>query len=100
MGSLLGVAALLVAIALFARTWRGRLVERRQPGRHAEQPICITDYREMDAAIAVQTCRCGGHYEVRGEGPGPIQSQRVARLQCRRCDREALLHFDVSHVTH
>ncbi len=100
MGSLLGAVALLVAIALFARAWRRRLAERHQPGRGAAAPICITDYGEMDAAIATQVCRCGGRYDVRGEGPGPAQHQRVARLQCRRCEREALLYFDVGAVRH
>ena len=100
MGSLLGLVALLVAIALLGRAWRCRRVERAQPGRRPAQPMIITDYGEMDAAIGLQTCRCGGRYDVRGEGPGSAPQQRVAHLQCRRCERDIALYFDVSRVPH
>ena len=66
----------------------------------ADMRIAIADYGEMDLAVAAQTCPCGGLYTVRGEGPGSTPGRRVAHLECRRCEREAWMYFDVSQVRH
>lgn len=100
MGSLLGIAALVAAIAVGLRLWRRRAAERAQPGRSPDRPIPIRDYGEMDIAIRLQTCPCGGHYALRGEGPGAAPQLRIAHLECRRCEREAAVYFDVSQVLH
>lgn len=100
MGSLLGLVALAAAVAAGLR-WAGRRArERGQPGRDPARPIAIHDYGEMDLAIAQQRCSCGGRYAVRGEGPGNPAQVRVAHLECRRCDREAWVYFDVGGVRH
>ena len=49
----------------------------------------------------MQTCRCGGHFIVRGEGPASHPTGlRVAQLECRKCERQQRLYFDVSTVRH
>ncbi|MBX3027881.1 hypothetical protein KF840_23555 [bacterium] len=100
MGSLLGLAALIAAIAVALRALRRRAAERAQPGRSPERAIAIHDYGEMDFAIGLQTCPCGGRYALRGEGPDATPRLRVAHLACRRCEREVALYFDVSQVLH
>jgi hypothetical protein len=99
MGALLGLAALVAVIVVGARLLQQRAVERARPGATPTTAIPITDYGDMDLAINLQTCRCGGHFVVRGEGPGS-GSLRVAHLECRKCEREQRLYFDVSTVRH
>ena len=101
MGSLLGLAALISAIALGVRLVQRRAAERARPGATPATAIPIAGYSDIDAAIGTQTCRCGGRFVIRGEGPAaPPGSLRVARLECRRCEREQRLYFDVSTVRH
>jgi hypothetical protein len=101
MGSLLGLAALIAAIAVGLRVMQQRAAERARPGATPATAIAITDYRDIDVAVRMQTCRCGGRYVVRGEGPvsGP-GSLRVTHLECRRCERGRRLYFDVASVRH
>jgi hypothetical protein len=107
MGSLLGVTALIAAVAVGLRVLQQRAAERARPGATPTTAIAITDYSDIDVAVRMQTCRCGGRFIVRGEGPvagnGPVgrpTSLRVAHLECRRCEREQRLYFDVSEVRH
>lgn len=99
MGALLGLAALLAAIVLGVRAWRRRAAVRAQPGRRRSHPIPIQDYGEIDLAVRLQRCACGGGYGVRGEGPAAA-GLRATHLECRRCEREAVLYFDVREVRH
>jgi hypothetical protein len=99
MGALLGLVALLAAIALGLRALQRRAVERAQPGRRPEQPIAVSDYGEIDLTVRLQRCPCGGHYSVRGEGPSG-DGVRVTHVECRRCEREAAIYFDVRGVLH
>jgi len=104
MASLLGVAALIAAIAVGLRALQQRAADRARPGATPTTAIPITDYSDIDVAVRMQTCRCGGRFVVRGEGPaagdGPNTSLRVAHLECRRCEREQRLYFDLSEVRH
>jgi hypothetical protein len=101
MGSLLGVAALIAAVAVGLRLLQQRAVERARPGASPANAIPITDYSDIDVAVGMQACRCGGRFVVRGEGPvSPPGSLRVAHLECRRCEREQRVYFDVSAVRH
>ena len=100
MAGLLGLAALIAAIAVGLRLLRRRAAERAQPGRSPDRPIAIRDYGEMDFAVGLQTCPCGGRYALRGEGPGAGTQLRIAHLECRRCEREVSVYFDVSQVLH
>jgi hypothetical protein len=99
MGSLLGVAALIAAVAAGLRLLQQRAVERARPGATPARAIPITDYGDIDVAVGMLACRCGGRFFLRGEGPAspPL---RVAHLECRRCEREQRVYFDVSAVRH
>jgi hypothetical protein len=101
MGSLLGLAALIAVIAVGLRVLQQRAAERSRPGASPATAIPITDYGDIDVAVRMQTCRCGGRFSVRGEGPasGP-GALRIAHLECRCCEREQRLYFDVGTVRH
>jgi hypothetical protein len=98
----LGLAALVAVLAVAIRLIQQRAVERAQPGRSRETAIPIEDYGDMDLAVRMQTCRCGGRYFLRGEGPLPDADRpmRVAHMECRRCERQQRLYFDLSAVRH
>jgi hypothetical protein len=101
MGSLLGLAALIAAVAVGLRVLQRRAAERARPGASPATAIPIADYGDIDVAIRIQACRCGGRFTVRGEGPlGSPGALRVAHLECRRCERELRLYFDLSTVLH
>ena len=101
MASLLGLAALVAAVAVGLRVLQQRAAERARPGATPATAIPIADYGDIDVAIRMQTCRCGGRFTVRGEGPAAQPSSlRVAHLECRKCERERRLYFDVSTVRH
>src|SRR5262245_35229560 len=101
MGSLLGVAALIAAVALALRALQQRAAERGRPGASPANAIPIEDYSDIDVAVRSQACPCGGRFVVRGEGPASApDSLRVAHLECRKCERERRLYFDVSTVRH
>ena len=101
MESVLGLAALIAAVVIGVRMLQQRAVERRRPGASPASAIPIADYGDIDMAIRMQTCACGGRFLVRGEGPaaGP-GSLRLAQLECRKCERHRRLYFDVSTVRH
>lgn len=101
MGSLLGLAALIAAIAVGWRVFQQRAAERTRPGASPTTAIPIDDYSDIDLAVGLQACRCGGRFVVRGEGPASLPgSLRVAHLECRKCERTQRLYFDVSTVRH
>jgi len=101
MGSLLGLAALVAAVALGVRLLQQRGANRARPGRSPATAIPIEDYSDIDMAVRMQTCSCGGRFVVRGEGPARApDALRVAHLECRKCEREQRLYFDVSTVRH
>ena len=101
MGSLLGLAALITAVAVGLRILQQRAVERARPGASPATAIPVADYSDIDVAVRMQTCRCGGHFSVRGEGPaGMPGALRVAHLECRKCEREQRVYFDMSTVRH
>jgi hypothetical protein len=101
MASLLGVVALLAAIVVAIRLLQRRAVERARPGATPATAIPVSDYSDIDVAVNMQTCHCGGRFTLRGEGPAsPPGSLRVAHLECRRCEREQRLYFDMSTVRH
>lgn len=100
MGALLGVVALLAAAVIGFRAWRIRLAERGQPGRSPATAIAIEDYGDMDIAVRLQQCRCGGRFAVRGEGPARDTHLRVSTLECRKCERERKIYFDLTTLRH
>jgi hypothetical protein len=101
MGSLLGLAALGAVIVVGLRMLQQRAADRARPGATPATAIPIEDYSDIDVAVRIQTCRCGGQFIVRGEGPAAqLGSLRVAHLECRKCERQHRLYFDVSTVRH
>jgi hypothetical protein len=101
MGSLLGVTALIAAVVVGLRVLQARAVERARPGATPTTAIPVIDYSDIDVAVRMQTCRCGGQFVVRGEGPASRPgSLRVAHLECRKCERQQRLYFDMSTVQH
>lgn len=101
MGSLLGIAALIAVLAVGFRWLQERAAERARPGATPTTAIPVVDYGDIDLAVRMQTCRCGGRFGVRGEGPArQAGSLRVAHLECQKCEREQRLYFDMSTVRH
>ena len=98
LSSLLGLAALVAAIAVGLRIMQQRAAEKAQPGRTPDTAIAVHDYGEIEIAVRLQTCACGGRFALRGEGP--VGALRVAMLECRKCEREQRLFFDLSEVRH
>jgi len=101
MGSLLGVVALITAVVVGIRLLQRRAVDRARPGATPDTAIPVADYSDIDVAVNMQTCSCGGRFALRGEGPAsPPGPLRVAHLECRRCEREQRVYFDMSTVRH
>jgi hypothetical protein len=102
MGLILGMAVLLAVAVVGVRLLRERAVERARPGRSPATAIAVEDYGDIDVAVRLQACSCGGRFLVRGEGPLPHSERplRVAHLECRQCERERRMYFDLSAVRH
>lgn len=98
----MGLAVLAAVITVGVRKLQERAAERALPGRSAATAIPIESYAEIDIAVRMQTCRCGGRYVLRGEGPmrDGERPLRIAHLECRRCERERPLYFDLSTIRH
>ena len=98
----IGAAAFVAVLVAAVRLIQRQAIERSQPGRSRDTAIPIEDYGDMDLAVRLQTCRCGGRYTLRGEGPLPDAARplRVAHMECRRCERQQRLYFDLSAVRH
>jgi hypothetical protein len=98
----IGVAALVAVLVVAVRLIQQRAIDRAQPGRSPDTAIPIENYGDMDFAVRMQTCGCGGRYLLRGEGSlaDPDRPLRIAHMECRRCEREQRLYFDLSAVRH
>lgn len=100
--TLMGLAVLAAVVAVGLRKLQQRAADRALPGRSPATAIPIENYAEIDIAVRMQTCRCGGRYTLRGEGPvrNGEHPLRVANLECRRCERERKVYFDLSTIRH
>jgi hypothetical protein len=97
-GVALGLAALFAVIVVAWRKagrWRR---EAKRRGRSESTAIEISDYGEIDATAAAERCACGGRFSIRGEGSR--HHLRVVKVECRVCEREQMIYFDVRHVRH
>lgn len=101
-GLLLGLAAVVAVGAVAIRKLQERAVERALPGRAPASAIPITNYAEIDVAVRLQSCRCGGRFAVAGEGPVRHETRnlRMVNLECRRCERARRLYFDLTELRH
>ena len=102
LSALLGLAALVAVLVSGWRLVQRYALERAQPGRSAESAIPIHDYGEIEIAVRLRSCTCGGRFALRGEGPAGDGTRplRVALLECRRCEREQRVFFDLSAIRH
>jgi hypothetical protein len=98
----LAVAVLAAVIAVGVRLVQQRAVERARQGASPANAIPIRDYGEIDIALRLNTCSCGGRFLQRGETSlfEDGRSLRVAIVECRRCEREQRFFFDLSEVRH
>jgi hypothetical protein len=98
----LGLVAVLAVVVTTVRYVQKRAVERARPGASPQTAIPIENYADIDVAVRMQSCRCGGRFVVRGEGPSQHQGRplRVTHLECRSCEREQRLYFDLSTLRH
>jgi hypothetical protein len=102
-GLLFGIAILL---ALGAVGWRvlsrarARSAHERAlaqtPGLSAENPLRIRDFDELDDAVELTRCPCGGLLDRIGEGSR--QGMRVVRCACMICEEDVDLFFDLSQL--
>lgn len=98
----LALAVLIAVLAVGLRLVQRRAAERALPGRSPATAIPIESYADIDIAVRLQTCPCGGRFVLRGEGPVTRAGYplRVAHLECRRCERERSMYFDLSTLRH
>jgi hypothetical protein len=96
----LAIVAVLVVVAV--RLLQQRRAERSRPGGSLASAIPIEDYADIDVTVRMQSCPCGGRYAIRGEGPVAKTKRplRTTHLECRRCNRERVLYFDLTALKH
>jgi hypothetical protein len=100
MGALLGVVAAVAALAILVRRGRAMRGAAMQPGARPERPIAVLSFDEIDFTVEQQRCECGGRFQPRGEGPvAGAPRLRQVQIECRECDRERRLFFDVGAST-
>ncbi|MBI5545997.1 MAG: hypothetical protein HY901_19065 [Deltaproteobacteria bacterium] len=106
MAGLLFTLALLAALGVFAarRILQGRAKRKRKrtiadrPGYSPDKPVKISGFDEIDDAIAMWRCPCGGLLDRIGEGSRP--GMRVVRCVCVVCEEDVDLFFDLSELRH
>lgn len=101
-GVFIGLAVLVAIAVTGVRALQRRAAERARPGGSPGTAIPIENYAEIDVAVRMLSCRCGGRFVVRGEGPAALAGRRlrIAHLACRRCEREQALYFDLTDIRH
>lgn len=101
-GVFIGLAVIAAVIAVSWRYLSDRRAARREPGATIALPIAVRGFDEIDAALEFRACDCGGPLSVSGETSRQTRQRRyrVVRLVCTECEREHLVHFDVTAVFH
>ena len=96
------VAALAVASWRLVRRLRARRMLRRLPGVTADNAMTLSSLEAIDEEVARRRCHCGGRFDVRGEGSPGDGSRRLRSLmlECRFCEEQSRLYFDVSRLYH
>lgn len=99
---LLTLAIVLVLAVVGVKLFQQWRAERARPGRSLASAIPIENYADIDVTVRLQSCPCGGRYAIRGEGPvaGARRPLRTTHLECRRCNRERVLYFDLTDLKH
>ncbi len=98
--------ALVVALAFSGRRFYRRARLRRAllalPGARAENAVVVGSFEEIDAEIQRRRCPCGGRYDIRGESSRETDGRRlrVIGVECRFCEKQMWLFFDVTGLLH
>lgn len=103
MPTLLIAIVLLFAVGTIAvRRWRAWTVERRRPGASPANAIDAPRFDDIEEAVASQRCTCGGSFQIEGEGPLVDGDRRLrfVQLECRRCEKQRRVYFDVTLAFH
>lgn len=98
--------ALIVALAFSGRRLYRRTRLRRAllalPGARPENAMVVHSFEEIDAETRRRHCPCGGRYDVRGESSRDTRDGRlrVIGLECRFCEKQIRLFFNVTEMFH
>ena len=98
--------ALVVALAFSGRRFVRRTRLRRAmlalPGARVENAMPVGSFEEVDAEVRRRRCPCGGRYDVRGESSREEGGKRVRvmGLECKFCEKQVRLFFDVTGMFH
>lgn len=99
----MSLVAAVVAVAIRRLFLAGRRrIVREGPGSAPDRSIPVRSFAEIDAALDIRLCPCGGQYERTGEGTREAAGHRyrVARLVCRACEEGQEVFFDTTHLLH
>lgn len=101
-GFALTVAILVAVLAVGIRALAARRAERSRPGATPARAIPAPRFDDIDATVRTLRCRCGGALRPVGEGGsgGPERRLRFVLVECRRCERESRIYFDVTRAFH
>ena len=98
--------ALLVALAATGQRWHKRRRLRRLllqlPGASADNATAVASFDAIAEHVHQRRCPCGGRYDAFGEGSQTTDGRRlrVVQLECRFCERQTRMYFDVTTVFH
>ncbi len=104
MAGVIFAVVLLLAVGVMVGRSLVRSRERRRrelelasrPGLSAENPLRITSFDEMDDAVEMTRCPCGGLLDRIGEGSR--EGMRVVRCACLTCEEDVDLFFELSQL--
>jgi hypothetical protein len=101
-GLLIGLAVIAAVVAVWWRRRSDTRAARRIPGATVNLPIAVRSFDEIDAALDTRRCDCGELLTLSGETSRQTKHRRfrIVRLVCPDCEREYLVHFDVTAVFH
>jgi hypothetical protein len=99
---LMGLAVVAAVLAVGVRRFQKTRTARRRPGATIYRAVLVRRFDEIDAALRDRACMCGGALRVVGETSRAAGGRRfrIARLVCNECERDELMHFDVTAVFH
>ncbi|MFP6625836.1 MAG: hypothetical protein VCA74_02085 [Deltaproteobacteria bacterium] len=98
--------ALLAALGFSAyrllRRQRLKKVLAALPGASVANAIKVDSFDAIDSEVGRSRCLCGGRYDRRGEGSAGRGGVRIRfiNLECRFCERQRRVYFDVSAMYH
>jgi hypothetical protein len=98
--------ALVLALAFAGHRWQRRARMRRRlaalPGGSVETALAAESFSAIDEEIRRRRCPCGGRFDAYGEGSREDGGSRlrVISIECRFCERQSRVFFDVTGLYH